>query len=494
MFRRMNPLAIAATSFGFALVQLDVSILNVALVPIGRALSANVSDLQWVVDAYAIAFASLMLGAGAFGDRYGARRGYLGGLVLFMLASLGCGLAAGGDALIAARVLQGVGAALLVPCSLALLTHACGDDDVVRSRAISLWTAAASVSLSAGPLLGGMLIATLGWRGIFLVNLPVGAVGIWLTLRTVAETPRRKGMLDPAGQGFAILALVSLTGAMIEGGRVGFGVPLVIGGFFFAAACAVCFIVVEARSADPMVPPGFFRHPTFTTATLIGLAINLTLYGTIFMLGLFLQRTLGYSALSAGLAFLPLPIVLGIANVAAGGISARFGLRAPMAAGLLIAALGYWLLSHLYAGSPYLSLLPGMIAIPAGVGLAVPLMTSALLGTVPRSRSGSASGVLNTVRQASGGIGVALFGALLARHGVAGMHIALMLSATLLIGAAIIAMLGIRLQQPRGDVDSQRQDDRVEQEAQQPVRDRHAAELPGRDLHVRYLERHAQHQ
>jgi DHA2 family methylenomycin A resistance protein-like MFS transporter len=210
--------AVAATSFGFALVQLDVSIVNVALTRISQSIGSGVTGLQWIIDSYAIAFASLLLAAGAIGGRIGARRGYVGGLVLFAFASLACGAAPGTGTLIAARAIQGVGAALVVPCSLALLTHACGDDITARARAICLWTAAGSVTLSAGPLLDGVLVDTLGWRSIVLVNIPVGAAGIWWTWRTVAETPRRNGALDLAGQILALLMLLGLTGATIEGG------------------------------------------------------------------------------------------------------------------------------------------------------------------------------------------------------------------------------------------------------------------------------------
>ena len=434
---------IAATSFGFALVQLDVSIVNVALARISESLGGGVTGLQWIVNSYAIAFASLLLAAGALGDRVGARRTYIAGLTLFAIASVACGIAPGTGTLIAARALQGVGAAFVVPCSLALLTHACGDDDAARARAISLWTAAGSVTLSAGPLLGGLLVDALGWRSIFLVNIPIGAAGIWWTWRTVAETPRRNGALDLPGQALVLLMLLGLTGAIIEAGHRATDAPLVVAGFIGALLCGAGFLLREARTADPMVPLGFFRNSTFSAAILVGLVINLTLYGTIFLLGLYLQQILGYSPAIAGLAFLPLPVVLGMANVAAGTIGRRFGLRIPMALGLIIAGIGFWLLARLSATTNYASLLPGLVVIPLGVGLSVPLMTSALLATVPRIRSGVASGVLNTVRQGGGCVGVALFGALMGGGGVAGIRSALMLSAALLACGAVVAVTGI---------------------------------------------------
>jgi Major Facilitator Superfamily len=233
-----------------------------------------------------------------------------------------------------------------------------------RGRAISLWTAAASVALSAGPVLGGVLVDTLGWRSIFLLNVPIGVLGIWLTRLVVAETPASGGGFDPAGQILALLTLLGLTGGVIEGGRLGFASPLVLSGLGIAVLCAIGFVAVEARGREPMLPLGFFRDRTFSAATLVGLFINLTLYGALFVLGLYLQQVHGYSPMTAGLAFLPFPIALGIANVAAGPIGARLGLRLPMGVGLIVGGGGYWLLRHLDATTPYASMLPGLIVIP----------------------------------------------------------------------------------------------------------------------------------
>ena len=233
-------------------------------------LGGGVAGLQWVIDSYAIAFASLLLAVGALGDRVGARRAYIAGLTVFAIASVACGIAPGTGMLIAAR-------ALVVPCSLALLTHACDDDAAARGRAISLWTATGSVTLSAGPLLGGVLVDARGWRSIFLANIPIGAAGIWWTWRTVAETPRRDGALDLPGQALAMLTLLGLTGAIIEAGHRGMDAPEVIAGFVGALLCGAGFMLREPHTADPMVPLGFFRNSTFSASTLVGLVINLTL-------------------------------------------------------------------------------------------------------------------------------------------------------------------------------------------------------------------------
>lgn len=443
--RKTLATTIVATSLGFVLVQLDVSIVNVALAKIGIDLRTDVAGLQWVVDAYTLMFASLLLFAGALADRIGARKAFVGGFGLFVAASLACGLAPVPAALIVARSIQGIGAAFLVPCSLALLNHACRDDAVMRARAVGLWTASGSVSLAAGPVLGGFLVHALSWRSIFFVNLPLGAIGIWLTLRFVEESlARHSGGFDLAGQILAIVGLSSLTAAMIEASAAGWSSPLVLLGFGIAVVCLVAFVLVEARVPTPMLPLDFFRNPTFSAATLVGLAINLTFYGVIFVLSLYLQQVRHFSPIEFGIAFLPIPLMLLPSNLAAGWLGGKVGSRPLMVVGLLVAAVGYWLLHGLDAATRYVAMLPGLLVVPLGIGLAVPAMTAALLSTVPRSRSGIASGVLNTVRQAGGAIGVALLGSLMARSAVHGVPLAFVASAAVVAAAAIVAFLGVR--------------------------------------------------
>lgn len=442
--RKTLFITIVATSLGFVLVQLDVSIVNVALAEIGADLRTDVAGLQWVIDSYALTFASLLLFAGTLADRSGARKAFMGGFGLFVAASLICGLAPIPSMLIAARAIQGIGAAFLVSCSLALLNHACHDDAVIRARAIGLWTAAGSVALAVGPVLGGFLVHALSWRSIFFVNLPLGAIGIWLTWCFVEKpSAHQRGRFDLVGQLLAIAALSSLTAAMIEIGALGWGSPLVLLGFGMAGVCGVAFVLVEAHVRTPMLPLGFFRNLTFSTTTLIGITINLTLYGVIFILSLYLQQVRHYSPIAFGIVFLPFPLVLLVANLVAGWLNGKAGSRLLMVVGLLIAAVGYWLFHGLNPATPYLALLPGLLVIPLGIGLAVPAMTTALLSTVPRSQSGIASGVLNTVRQAGGAIGVALFGSLMARSGVHGIQLAFVASAVIVATAAIAAVLGV---------------------------------------------------
>ncbi len=421
-------------SLGFLLVQLDVSIVNVALANIATNIHTGVTGLQWVVDSYALTFASLLLSAGALGDRIGARRAFVAGLSLFATASLGCALAPNAAALIAARVLQGVGASTLVPCSLALLNHTCRDDATVRARAISLWTAAGSIGLAAGPVLGGALVSALGWRSVFFVNLPIGAACVWLTYRFVDEAPTYPGGADLTGQLLAILTLFCLTGTVIEAAPFGWSSPLVLAGLALAALGFCGFIAVEHRGEQPILPLGFFRHPTFAVATLVGFLLNLTAYGSLFVLGLYFQQIGHWSPVQSGIALLPFATAIFLANIAAGRLAAIASPRAMMTAGLLVASFGIWLLRNIDAATPYGVMLPGLILLPFGIGFAVPVMTSALLATVPRLRAGVASGVLNSVRQAGGAIGVALFGGMMAAgsFGIADAFIA----GTLMLGTA----------------------------------------------------------
>jgi DHA2 family methylenomycin A resistance protein-like MFS transporter len=440
---RPSSLAIAATALGFVLVQLDVSIVNVALPTMGRELHSGVAELQWVVDAYTVTFAALLLSGGALGDRMGARRAYLGGFLVFVCASIACGFAPTMGLLIGARVAQGIGAALLIPSSLALINHAYGNDARERAKAIGLWTAAGSIALAAGPIAGGALIESIGWRSIFFVNVPLGAIGLWLTLRYVAETPSGKRAFDFPGQLLAIGALGALIADVIAAGTTRWNAPFVLWGFAVTVAFGSAFIVTEARSRAPMLPLDFFRRAGFSAPAIVGFAINLTLYGQIFVLSLFWQRTQGYGPLQTGLAFLPFCAALGVANIVAGRLVGSLGPRLPMIAGLAIAIAGFLLLLPIDVHVPYALLWPGIIVFPFGIGIAVPAMTTALLGAVEKERSGIASGVLNAVRQAAGALGVAILGAI-SVHGIAGIRVGLGLSAAVIAVALLVGIFGLR--------------------------------------------------
>jgi DHA2 family methylenomycin A resistance protein-like MFS transporter len=422
-------------------VQLDVSVVNVAIKPIGVSLGGGVSALQWVVSAYTLAFAALILSAGALADRIGAKRVFIGGFVGFTCASAACGLAPSVSVLIAARAVQGVGAALLVPSSLTLLNHT-HTTAVERARAIGLWAAGASAALSAGPLIGGVLIATLGWRAIFFINAPIGLAGILLTSRWAAETPRspERG-LDTIGQLTAIVCLTAVAASTIEGGTHGFADPAVLAGYAVALLAGVAFIAAERRRAQPMLPLGLFRSGTFRCATAIGLLVNIAFYGLIFVLSLFFQRGQDLSPLQTGLAFAPMTAAVMAANVLAGRVATRLGAWWVIRIGAALMGAGACALLTIDAGQSYLEMAVQLAGIGFGLGLVVPIMTSTLLGSVDRARSGIAAGTLNTARQTGSVIGVALYGSLIA-HGqlVEGLRLALLISAGLALAVTALTL------------------------------------------------------
>jgi DHA2 family methylenomycin A resistance protein-like MFS transporter len=439
-----TALTLAAMSLGYGVVQLDVTIVNTALDSIGASLGGGISELQWVVTAYTLAFAAFILTAGALGDRIGARRVFMTGFAIFTAASLGCALAPNAAVLIAARSIQGLGAAILVPNSLALLSHAYPDDKA-RGRAVAIWAAGASLALTAGPLVGGGLITLLGWRSIFLVNLPVGIAGLWLTWRFTSETTRaRQREVDLPGQVAAIGALGCLAGAIIEGGTLGWSHVFVIAGFVMALMLGVLFVWQEQRAAQPMLPLSLFRHRLFALTSLVGLLANVAIYGLIFVLSLYFQRINGWSAFATGLAFVPMLGAVLPVNLIAPRITERIGAPATIAAGAALSALGCLAMLGIEAGTSYAAISAQLIAISAGLGLLVPPLTSTLLGSVEKSRSGIAAGVLNATRQTGSVLGVALFGSLAGRENafMAGMHESLVISACLLLAAAAAIWFG----------------------------------------------------
>jgi MFS transporter, DHA2 family, methylenomycin A resistance protein len=373
------------------------------------------------------------------GDRLGAKRVFVAGFVLFVVASVGCALAPGLGVLIAARAVQGVGAAILVPCSLTLLNHTF-TEAADRARAVGLWAAGASLALAGGPLVGGALIAALGWRAIFLINAPIGAAAIVATLRWAPETSRAVGRrTDAVGAALAIGALAVLAGATIEGGTRGFVDPAVLAGFAVAVVLMAAFLVVERRRRAPMLPLGLFSSRTFSASTAMGLLINVVFYGLIFVLSLYFQRQRGYSAIETGLAFVPATVGVFVANVTAGRLAGCFGPRRVALAGAAIMVASLAALLVIGPHSPYATLVAQLTALGFGLGLLVPVVTSALLGSVEREQSGVASGTLNTARQVGSVVGVALFGALVQGHPITGLRVVLVVSIGLSAACGVVA-------------------------------------------------------
>src|SRR5215472_2608408 len=437
---------LAAMSLGYGVVQLDVTIVNTALNSIGTSLGGGVSELQWVVSTYTIAFAALILTAGALGDRLGTKKVFMAGFMIFTAASLGCAAAPTSGMLIVARAAQGVGAAILVPNSLALLNHA-NSSETERGRAIGIWAAGASLALTAGPLIGGGLIELAGWRSIFLVNLPIGLGGLWLTWRHATDTRRTQHELDLPGQVTAIGMLGVLAGAIIEGGRLGWTNPWVVAGFGAFVLFAALFLAQERRTPQPMLPLSLFAHPMFALTSLVGLLVNIAFYGLIFVFSLYFQEINHWSPFATGLAFVPMMGAVLPVNLVAPRLAERIGAPAVIAIGALMAAAGCLGLLGLERGTSYWALCTQLLAMGGGLGLLVPPLTSALLGSVEKARSGVAAGVLNSTRQTGSVLGVALFGSLIAQSGavVSGAHAALVISALLLIAAAAAITRGGRV-------------------------------------------------
>lgn len=403
---------VGTTSVAFVVSQLDVSIVNIALPEISRSFGVGISALQWIVDAYTIAFAALMLSAGSMGDLLGSKRAFRYGLLVFGIASIGCGLSWNPFSLIGFRALQGIGAAIMIPSSLSILNQAFSHDKSKRARAVAAWTAAGGVSIAAGPILGGFLIHISNWRLIFLVNIPICLIGILLSTR-LSESERHPGKgFDIPGQLVWMFALTALIAAIIEWHDLGIRHPFIYGSLLFSVIMTIWFFRIERGAAAPVLPLELFNSSSFNVLIILGIVLNNAYYGTVFVLSLYLQNVLHYSSLAAGLAFLPLTAGFIVSNLVSGRLMARFGTRFPVLLGLLIGTAGFAGLLLVKADTPYWQLFIPFITIPMGMGLSVPAMTTGILASVPKTRSGTASAVLNTTRQAAGAMGVAIFGAM----------------------------------------------------------------------------------
>jgi MFS transporter, DHA2 family, methylenomycin A resistance protein len=403
-----------------------------------------------VVDGYALALAALMLAGGTIGDLRGHKRVVLTGLVVFGGGSLACGMAPGVGVLVAARVVQGVGAALLLPGTLAIISYAFPDGPA-QARAIGVWAGIGSLALPAGPLLGGALIHLFGWRAIFLVNVPIVAVALVAAARLVRESTGDGGRrLDRAGVGLGIAVLAAVTFACIEAGRAGVASVPVLAATVVAGAALVAFIRVErARGEAAMLPLRLFRRPQFTVANASAGTMNLCTLGTLFVLTLFLQSVQGRTPLQAGLALVPLFAPLAVIAPFAGRIVSRVGPRVPIAVGFAVAATGLALLVVSDAGSGYAPLLAAFLLWGIGLGFVTPAVVAAAIAAVPKARAGLASAINNTARQAGGAIGIAVAGAVAgspARGGafVSGLHAVALAAAALYLVAAAAGLVLLR--------------------------------------------------
>jgi MFS transporter, DHA2 family, methylenomycin A resistance protein len=408
---KSQRLALIAISAGFLMITLDATIVNVALGAIGADLGSAPSIAQWVVDGYTVAFASLLLLAGSLADRIGVRRGFVIGLAVFVLSSAACAVANSVAFLIAARVAQGIGAACLMACSLALIAHTFTEPQA-RRRALAVWGAVSGVGLASGPVVGGILVASIGWRAIFFANVPIGLVAGWLVLLHAEETPRRPRSLDVPGQIFAMSSLAALTAGFISAGAHGWTagstLALVIAGVLASAA----FALLERTVRRPLIDPAIFRDSTVTTAVAIGFLFNFCLYGTIFCMAVGLERLRSLDALKTGFALLPMTVAAAVTALLAGRLVPRLGEWPVLLAGLTSGAAGATLVA-LNGRHANLGLLL-VCTVPIGfTALAMPAMTGLAMTSAPKLGLGLAAGVFNTSRQAGGALGVAVLGSVL---------------------------------------------------------------------------------
>ncbi|HEX2045811.1 MAG TPA: MFS transporter [Gaiellaceae bacterium] len=447
---------LGALAFALFMIMLDNTVVNVALPSIQRDLGIGLSELEWTVNAYALTFAVLMLSGGKLADFFGRRRVFLIGLAVFTLSSLVCGLATTGGTLIGARTVQGVGAALMMPATLSIISATFPPHQ--RGMAIGIWAGVSAMALAIGPLIGGLLTQHIDWSWIFFVNVPIGVLGFVvgrLVIRESRDTSEEQ-RLDVPGLLASGVALFALTFALVEGNAYGWSDPVILGLFALAALALAAFVLLELRQRAPMLELGLFRSPTFAGANVVALLVTLAMFGVFFFMSIYMQNVLAYSAVETGAAFLPMTVLIILIAPAAGRFSDRIGSRWLMTAGMTLLSISLVLFSRLGLDSGFWDIFPGLIVGGLGMASVMTPMTAAALGSVPVAKAGVGSGVLNTFRQVGGALGIAVMGAIVAAHVdlsggrpdpasfIDGFRTALLVSAGFALLGAVVAAATVR--------------------------------------------------
>ena len=394
------------------MVMLDNTVVNLALPKISAELSAGLNELQWIIDAFTLPLAALMLTGGTLGDLYGRKRAFLAGLGIFTLGSLICALSPSIHLLIGARALQGVGAAIMMPATLAILTNTFHDPRE-RAQAIGIWAGVSGIALALGPALGGLMVDAWNWQSIFYINVPIGVIAFVIAILVVPESKNHEGRnLDIPGQILAVVGLAALTFAFIEANSYGWRSATIIALLVAGAAVLAAFGFWETRAKSPMLRLDFFKNVTFTGANLVGLTVSFGFIGVILFLSLFMQQVQGFTATQAGVRQLAATIAVMVFAIVSGRVVAKIGARVPITIGMLLVGGAFLAFTTVQADTPYGSYWWMLTLMGIGLGLVMSPMTTAVMSTVPQARAGMASATLNTTRQVGGVFGIAVLGAI----------------------------------------------------------------------------------
>jgi EmrB/QacA subfamily drug resistance transporter len=410
---------LGAVAFGLFMIMLDNTVVNVAVPAIQRDLGVGLSELEWIVAGYALSFAALMLTGGKLADLMGRRRIFVLGIVIFTVSSLFCGMADSGNTLIGWRIVQGVGAALMNPATLAIIAATFPPRE--RGAAIGIWAGVSALALAIGPLVGGLITEHASWNWVFLINVPVGILGIVASYLLIDESRdmSENQRLDLAGLVLSGAGLFSLTYALIEANNHGWTSARILGFFGAAAVLLVAFVVWELRTRFPMLDLSLFRNGTFAGANAVILLVGFAMFGIFFYVSLYMQNILGFSAVQAGAAFLPMTLLIIICAPIAGRLSDRIGSRWLMTSGMALLGIQLLYYSTLGATAGFFNLLPGLLIGGLGMSLTMTPSAAAVIGSVPVDKAGVGSAVMNSMRQVGGSLGIAALGAILA-HGIGG--------------------------------------------------------------------------